>query len=304
MDYLEHVTPSCIQIFWLLVLGAILTQWRTEGIYMLALLPILLFISYKNLRHKKQVLLVILSSLAIQYAITIPQNGGLFPDRLNDQAENRMGPFYAYTITNMFRNGLDLDKNAEALKKVDQYLSLDTITAINNDLGNINYEDVLILYYQGYVGKRENATSQDYMTYVEGCKNIFINNPDVFVKTRIGAFRYAALPYHIASPDGGIKGLIKFVFSVFKSLSYNLFIPHCILLALFIYSIFRKRIFTFFLTGGLICHWFIVFVLAPASYFKYYFPIYMIAYFYLILLAIQLLYNHKTNPKNKISFLI
>ena len=61
-------------------------------------------------------------------------------------ADDRMKPFYAYTITNMYRNGLDYEKNKEDLEIVDRYLSLDMIESINEYYGDINYEDVLILY--------------------------------------------------------------------------------------------------------------------------------------------------------------
>lgn len=303
MDRLEHIVPSKGKLASLLVLGAVLTQWRTEGIYLLALVPILLFLSYENLRSRKQAALVILSSLAIQYLLTIPQNGALIPGRLNDQAENRMGPFYAYTITNMYRNGLDLEKNAKDWEEIDRYLSVDTIAAINNDLKDINYEDVLILYYEGYTGVRAEAAPQDYQAYVDACNRIFLRNPLVLLKTRIGAFRYAATPYHIVWPTGDIRGLAAFGISIIKVCAYNLYIPHLILLCLWLYSIIRRKPFTFFMASGLCCHWFIVFVLAPASYFKYYFPIYMTMYFYLVLLLIGAAYR-KYGSEDRVSFLI
>lgn len=303
MDYLEQKTPTKGKLAALLILGAVLTQWRTEGIYLIVFVPVLLILSYRTLRHKKQAFLLILASLAIQYVITIPQNGALIPDRLNDQAENRMGPFYAYTITNMYRNGLDLQKNAADLKEVNRYLSVDTIAAINQDLKDINYEDVLILYYEGYTGTQPDATPEDYQAYVDACNRIFIHNPLVLLKTRIGAFHYAATPYRIVWPTGGFKGLISFGISIIKTCAYNLYVPHLILICLWLYSVFRRRPFTFFLTSGLLCHWLIVFVLAPASYFKYYFPIYMTMYFYLILLIIGAVYK-KCRPGKTISFLV
>ncbi len=303
MDMLEQKAASLGKTVSLLILGAVLTQWRTEGIYLFALVPILLFISYKNLRCRKYALSVVLASLAIQYLLTIPQNGSLFPDRLNAQAENRMGPFYAYTITNMYRNGLDLDKNAEDLKEVDRYISIDTIEAINNDLKDINYEDVLILYYEGYTGTRADASPEDYKAYVDACKRIFIHNPIVLLKTRIGAFHYAATPYDIVWPTGGVAGFLSFGISIIKVCAYNLYIPHLILLGLWIYSILCRKPFTFFMTSGLCCHWLIVFVLAPASYFKYYFPIYMTMYFYLILLLIGAAYRAYGSSKH-VSFLV
>ena len=213
-----------------------------------------------------------------------------------------MGPFYAYTITNMYRNGLNLERNKEDLALVDRYLSLDKIKSINEYLKDTNYEDVLILYYKGYTGVRPDADAEDYVAYTKGCRNIFLNNLSVLFKTRIGAFSYAATPYSITWQGGGVKGILVLAFQIFKALAYNLYIPHIILLVLWIYSILRRRFFTFILTGGLLCHWFIVFILAPASYFKYYFPIYIIMYFYVTLLLIQMVYN-KFHRENSFSFL-
>ena len=50
--------------------------------------------------------------------------------------------------------------------------------AINNDLKDINYEDVLILYYEGYTGTRADASPEDYKAYVDACKRIFYTRND------------------------------------------------------------------------------------------------------------------------------
>lgn len=298
-DFIEKKDLSRQAAFWLLFLGAVLTQWRTEGIYLAVLVPILLFIVYKNIRTKKTAILLIASSLLLQYAVSIPQNG-LTASNLDAAANDRMKPFYAYTITNMYRNGLDMEKNADDLAIVDRYLSLDAIAAINEYYEDINYEDVLILYQEGYVGTRPEATQEDFFNYSAALKRIFLNNPGVFMKTRLGAFCYAALPFHITFEGFGIKPLISFCISIVKTVSYNLFIPLAIALLLCIYALIRRRWFTFFTMGGLLAHWFIVFILAPASYFKYYFPVYIIAYFYVLLLVIQGIYNRKQEEKMQV----
>ncbi len=278
MDMLEKKSPSKYELAGLLFLIAILTQWRTEGIYLAVFGPVLLFIAYPSLRtDKKKILLTCLFSLLCQYIVAIPQYG-LIPKRMNDQAANRMSPFYAYTVTNMFRNGLDLEENAVDIAKIDRYIDVATIEAINKDLGDINYEDVLILYYEGYTGLKDDATDEDYRAFVEGSKNLMKNNPHVLLKTKIGSFDYAATVYDIRWEQGGIKGFLLFLVSIVKTVAYNLYIPMILLIILFIYSIAKRRPFTFIMTLGLFAHWFIVFVLAPASYFKYYFPIYFTVY--------------------------
>jgi len=296
-DGLEGAEANPFNLGLVIISGAILTQWRTEGIYLVVLIPILCLFVYKNLRTRKNIIVFIMFYFMTQYLVSVPQNG-FAANNLDGAANDRMKPFYAYTITNMYRNGLDLEKNAQDLAIVDRYMSLEVIEAINEHYVDINYEDVLILYQEGYIGVRPEATVEDFINYSDAVKRIFINNPDVFIRTRIGAFCYAALPYHITFSGWGLRSLISFGISLVKSFAYNLFIPCFICLALCLYSLIKKRWYSFFVFGGLLAHWFIVFILAPASYFKYYFPIYIMAYFYLLILAMWLYAKKKGRTIN------
>ncbi len=284
-DRLEKKDLSAAGAAFMLIAGAVLTQWRTEGIYLVVLLPILMFLAYPNIRNKKSVAAVLVSYMLIQYVISIPQNG-IGSENLSGAANDRMKPFYAYTITNMYRNGLDPVKNADDLAIIDRYIPIESIESINEYYEDINYEDVLILYKEEFGGVRENAGYTEYYDFTQAVKRIFANNPDVFVRTRWGAFKYAALPYHIEGSGGGISGMIKTALSIVKTISYNLFIPTVFAALLCIVSLIRRKWYMFFVGGGLCAHWFIVFVLAPASYFKYYFPVYIMEYFYIIALMI------------------
>ncbi len=284
-DRLEGAGMTIRGSFPFLLAGAVLTQWRTEGIYLLMLVPLLMLMAYPALRSIRSATALILVYLAIQYMISIPQNGTL--TGVSDAANDRMKPFYAYTITNMYRNGLDTEKNADDLAVIDRYIPLEAIESINEYYGDINYEDVLILYREEFNGVRQDAGYTEYYEFTEAVKRIFVNNPDVFAKTRWGAFCYAALPYHIEFTGYGIKNLVSFAVSLIKTVSYNLFIPVAFILILAVFCLILRRWYTFFVSGGLMAHWFIVFILAPASYFKYYFPVYIMAYFYMIILLIR-----------------
>ena len=268
----------------LLLAGAVLTQWRTEGIYLLILLPILIFMAYPALRTRRNMIIVIAVYGLLQYLIGIPQ--GLTSAGLSDAANDRMKPFYAYTITNMYRNGLDRTANAKDLEAVDGYLSVDAIERINEHYVDINYEDVLILIDESFEGVRKDASYEQYVNFTDAVKNMIVNNPGVFLRTRWGAFCYSALPYHMTFSAGSMRELLSSALSVVKTVSYNLFIPLGFVLAGCIYCLIARRWYSFFVAGGLAAHWAIVFILAPASYFKYYFPVYIMAYFYIILLII------------------
>ena len=283
-DRLEKKDITLPGASFILLSGAVLTQWRTEGIYLLALIPILMLLVYPNIRNIRYALLVIIAYAAVQFIISIPQNG--MGSDLGGAANDRMKPFYAYTITNMLRNGLDRDKNAADLEIVDRYLSLGAIDRINEHYGDINYEDVLILYKEEFLGVREDAGYTEYWEFTEALRRIFANNPDVFVRTRIGAFCYAAVPYHITYSGASPKALAALAVSIVKSLAYNLFIPAVFAALMCIVCLIKRKWFGFFVAGGLIAHWSIVFVLAPASYFKYYFPVYIMSYFFITVLLI------------------
>ncbi len=296
-DKLERAPLSRGRLLWIIFLSSILTQWRTEGIYFCVLSVILVFIAYPDFFANKEGFPVkrvtfIILTIIIQYAVSIPQNGFTAKD-LSAKADDRMKPFYAYTVTNMFRNGLDREKNKEDIEIIDKYLSVEKIDEISEYYGDINYEDVLILYKEGFIGLREGAEVADFVNYAAACKRLFANNPEVFLKTRWGAFKYAALPFKINYQGMGLKPLLSFFISVVKTISYNLFIPLTLVVIFCILSLIKRCWFVFFSTGGLLAHFMIVFVLAPASYFKYYFPIYIMAYFYLMT-AIFFLIQKKT----------
>ncbi len=297
MDRLEEVRPSLISLIPMLFLLAILTQWRTEGIYLAVLGVIMLIYCYRF--EKKEILKVVILSLLIQYVTAIPQYG-LIPNRMGDKAANRMLPFYAYTITNLYRNGLDTKdpKNAASLEKVDRYLNIETIAAINDYLGDINYEDALILYYQGYDGRRSEADDADYMAFVEGVQELMKNNVEVLAKTKWGSFDYAATVYDLVLG----MGIVPLVVSLVKMIAYNLYIPMILLIAGFIFSLLKikERAFFTLLSLCLFAHFFIVFILAPASYFKYYFPVYFTTYFFAVLLACSCMFRVKSLSKDPV----
>ncbi|MBR1876694.1 MAG: hypothetical protein IJ805_06275, partial [Lachnospiraceae bacterium] len=140
------------------------------------------------------------------------------------------------------------------------------------------------------------------LAFVKASQNLMLNNPAVLLKTKIGSFDYAATVYDIRLEEGGIKGLAKLFVSIVKTLAYNLYAPMLLLLMLFIYSLvkIKRRPYTFLMTLGLFAHWFIVFVLAPASYFKYYFPVYFTVYSWYVMIAACFIYNKRHEDKRNI----
>lgn len=305
MDKLEKIPFSRRHILPLLFLMAVLTQWRTEGIYLAFFGPVLIVICYPSLfkgrkETVKSLALLVLVSFLIQYFVAIPQYG-ILPSRLQDKAINRMLPFYAYTVTNLYRNGLDLNDpvNSASWKKVDRYLDTGKIAAINDFLGDTNYEDSLILYYEGYDGRRYDATDEDYLAFVEGVQELMKNNPAVLIRTKWGSFDYAATVY---DPVIG-QGIFSLFVSLVKTVAYDLYIPMILLIIMFIWSLMKikERAFFLMLSLCLLAHFSIVFILAPASYFKYYFPVYFTVYFFYLLLILTGVFSIKPLSKKTVN---
>ena len=70
---------------------------------------------------------------------------------------------------------------------------------------------------------------------------------------------------------------------------------------IFIYSIIKKQWYYFFLSGMLIGHSLILFITSPASYFMYYFNVYMCGWILGIIYIIDFInkWNKKLNNINK-----
>lgn len=88
--------------------------------------------------------------------------------------------------------------------------------------------------------------------------------------------------------------------SLFNRITGNLLIPILFIGVIFIYSIFKKNLFWFLLTGMLIGHTSILFFTAPASYFMYYFNIYLCGWIIGIYYIIYFITKNKLLKKNAV----
>jgi len=88
--------------------------------------------------------------------------------------------------------------------------------------------------------------------------------------------------------------------SLFNRITGNLLIPILFIGVIFIYSIFKKNLFWFLLTGMLIGHTSILFFTAPASYFMYYFNIYLCGWIIGIYYIIYFITKNKLSKKNAV----
>lgn len=276
----------------LALLAACLAQWRPEGIPLVLFSVFMMYIAYDF--GKKRLIMLLLLTIFCNMAVYVPQSMDTFSGR-EHYSQVRLHPLYSYKITNMLRCGLDREQNADDLTAINKVISIDAIDKLNRDLGDENYRDGYIRWKDGYIGVRELYSmdyyrryakgeidssyggfgSEEYLAYAAACKNIFINNPVCFLKATWGSFHYTA------SKPGW-----SYLYEVFAGrlphityLVHNLYIVLIIVAAGIIVSIIRHNRFLLCVFGELLIQAGIVFVLSPGGYFKYYFPVYFVAYY-------------------------
>lgn len=241
------------------LITAVLTQWRSEGIYLLVLGPILLYAAYRPQLTLKRKAAAISVMLAAQVIVFIPQYAETAAVQ-NDAP--RALPLYEYLIVNMEREGLDKEKNAAELELVDRYVSVEAIHLLNEKNGDFNFGENHI----EEAGRREEATSQDRDSFMAAVRRIVLKNPAVYIRTQLKAWSYITTgKFH--------DRLLDEVANIFQ----NLYVPTVWLLGLWIYTLVKKKWFLWFMTSAHLGHMLITTALLPAAYFKYYYSEYLYA---------------------------
>lgn len=280
-DYKEKKEISKWQMLILMFVAAILMHWRVEGIYLLVFAPLLLVMAYR-ITNRKQRFMFAGTFLILAVLTGIPQ--WIENSRQNDYVNERMSHFYNYVFVNMCRNGLNQKQYQDELQIIDRYLSVDAVNYINGELGDLNYADELIAFHEGYIGVRENYSNEEYKDYTKQVLKIIIKEPLLYLKSQAGAWNYIS-----KFPEGafetrqtGILKLIKYGLVVERFLVYQLYVPTLIIVIMGVYFLIKKRWLELFTALGVFGHSCIVFLLMPASYFKYFYIVYLVGYFMLL----------------------
>ncbi len=254
---------------------AVLTQWRSEGIYLLVLGPILLYAAYRPKLSARQKAAAAAVMLGAQLIVFIPQR---METAASDSSKDRALPLYEYLITNMERKGLDKEKNAADLAIIDRYVSVDAIHLLNEENGDFNYGENLIIYG----GLREGSTEQDKANFTAAVRRIVLKNFGVYLRTQLGAWSYITTEeFHDRRMDE--------ISNIFQ----NLYVPTAWLLALWIYTLVKKKWCLWFMTSAHLGHMLITTALLPASYFKYYYSEYLYAIFTALLCLLLFIKGRK-----------
>ena len=238
--------------------AAALTQWRSEGIYLVVLAPILFSLAYRPQLDRKRKALALAVFLAAQLAVRIPQT--LVSDI---DSGTRSMPLFETLITGMERKGLDKEKNAEDLAAVDRYIDLETLHWLNEELGDYNYNENLIIY----VGLRPEATPEDKADFREAMVRIVLHNPLVYLRNQIDCW------VHISEQTYHDRKLDELA-NIFQ----RLYLPTLWLLVVWVWTLRKRDWLGWFVTSGHLCHFVITTLLLPTAYFKYYYSEYLYAF--------------------------
>lgn len=268
LDSYEKIKLSNKNLFLLLMFLGILTIWRKEGIYLLIIAPILLCCAYQ-IKDKRKYAIVCITWIAIFLCLYSPQliSGKKFTQEA--------GGTYLGWFVNMCREGLEIEKYPEQMKKIDKYVSLDAVEYINNELGDRNYEDVYIVWLEGYIGVRKDHSKQEYQEFTKAVQELILKEPTSFVKTRIKLWFYTAGKINFSSIREGCKSFL-----------YNLNIPLLAIIVSFFIAIINRNWLLFWICGMTIAHCAVTLVFAPAAYFKYYYQLYLLGWMLIILFVL------------------
>ena len=152
-DHFEKKNLGTGKFLLLSFMTAVLTQWRSEGIYLLVLGPVLLYFTYMPALNAKKKAAALAAMLLVQLAVYLP-------------------------------SAFDKEKNAADLAIVNRYISVDAIHELNERQGDYNYNDNIIIYY----GLVPGATDQDKVDFQNAVIRLMIHNPLVYIRSQIGAW--------------------------------------------------------------------------------------------------------------------
>lgn len=287
-DYIEKKELNKRRLFIICILCGILAIWRKEGIYLVISAPTLI-VSVYRIKDYRRIIKAAFCYYLILLLLAAPEIYSYQKGKFSVEASHSYNSFFVH----MCRLGLDKNKYSEQMEKIDKVLSLDAVDYINRELGDENYKDEYIAWREGYIGIKDDYTLDQYHDYISSIQYLILHEPVLFLKTRLGSWNFTA-----RNGVGVYKIGFDTVWQAFKTVAANLYIPFFIIAGTMVYTGIKRKWSFFILAGGIIVHTFITVLLSPAAYFKYYYHMYLIGYFWLFLIIWRYFYL-KMNRKER-----
>lgn len=170
-DYWDKKELKLSKAVFLYVLSALIILWRSEGIIFILILPILMAITYKNLRKVYLVVLILIIN-----AITYLGYSKIIPQDSRYQTLIFMNP-----LSVMLQEDLKGENIEEDLNKIDKVMDVKLIK-----------ENPSYIETPAYWNYQNTIFREDYKQYMgdfyKAYADIIINNPVEFIKARIKTF--------------------------------------------------------------------------------------------------------------------
>lgn len=254
---------SGLVVFGVSMVVSLLTVLRREGLYLFILGAFLIVVTYvisSSENNKKNIIKAIIIFFFCEGIL-------YYPAIKNGFGESSI-TYRSYIVHMLGEQSLNREKIANELEIINQYMDIDKIDKYNQDLGISAYDDAMYSWPwwkdgNYYVIKDEKKEFTGEFRNV--VFKIIEKEPLTFVRSRVKSFFAAAR---------GKEG-------------YNLFLPLLLLLMLAIYTAYKKNKVLFFLCLGILVHIGITTLTMPASYFKYFYEMYLFSYVFFIIMVIE-----------------
>ena len=281
-------------MFFLVAATVLLSNWRSEGIYYIVLLPVIVFVVIKGKKQYKKYMFYLVSTTIGFVAVWMFQSNGLKTER-NDAYEITA---YAQSLVPLMNKAYE-DGDSDGLAVVDHVVSVEEILQATKE-GKNGIE----CFWSGYMTSKEYTDDQfadfkkQYVTWI--CKY-----PDIYMKERLQNFLTS---YEQTNPTDNLKDETNIPFVYFlmmfshteplfpeiramlihfmeHKIWYANWIPILALAVMFFYQLRRNKI-AALLIFSILVRVPLVFLTAPDNYFMYYYSMYVagnIAILYMIL---------------------
>ena len=336
-DKLENKRINVLRFLELYILLPIILLWRSEGIIFAILTPVLIILTYFNKNKWSLKIGIFLVLLIFNLMIPKAYNKIIYKlDEGLKRADNVYSlTIFINPLSNMLNDNLkgenlevnieNVDKvmDVELLKKHQSYVEIPSFWK-EAYLVRGDFQDHLTDFKKSYIKiilnnpisflkariKTFSATMFMYEDYIGHIESVLIKYCENNSTTKVGTLNRFLNNYHYTKP---INANLKYKFEntllgeniatkwlkrLFILVFWNV-IPIIImsLLSLFL-SFIKKDYFSFFIQESLIVYFIILFLTSPANYFMYYFPIYLVGFFFSIINLYELkLKNGKKNNK-------
>lgn len=317
-DYLNKKELTLKKLLFLSLLIAIVGNWRSEAIYLIIAAPILVFVSYRLKLNIKNISKICGFILVFFITVMFPQK---YLTRNQDflAKSSRNLPTYVNPLSVMLTrdlHGKNLEKN---LEKIDKVLVIDS-------LKNYPNPNEVICFYMKDSCLRPNYTEKEFKDFQKAYISLISENPRYFLSARYHTFMSASrigndyftaydnnkwlndyftfkriLPESVRNitltvVEGRTSG--SNLVNVLYRFTMNLFIPIIGLGVMLLVSFIRRNWQLFLVSGMMLGHVAILVLTVPASYFMYYYNVYLIGMFLICFYGIMLLIKHKKEKNN------